>query len=242
MRKSYSNEEKELHYKLIKDFFRETANNKLGYYDTKNVEKLTHDSQQNKILEICIKFLDKITKNCSELSKIIDLGCGIGDFTIDLAKRYPQFKEIIGIDFLDEAIELSKKYEKKFENVKFMKNDLLNLPFRDRSYDISVCINVIHHIHITDFEKALNELARITDKYLILEIRNKKNIFNFWYKYFALPILFRNLPVYSCSVTEVNNILKNQKFVLEMTKGIYSRTWICWRLLLIYKRVNVNRN
>lgn len=242
MRKSNSKEVKKLHYKLIKDFFRETANSKMGYYDTRNVEELTHDSQQNKIWDICIKFLEKITRNSSELSRIIDLGCGIGDFTIDLAKRYPQFKEIVGIDFLDEAIELSKKYEEKFENVKFMKKDLLNLPFKDRSYDISVCINVLHHIHKTDFEKALKELARISDKYLILEIRNKKNIFNFWYKFFVLPVLFRNLPVYSCSVTDVNKVLKNQKFNLEMSKGIYSRIWLCWRLLLIYKRANVNRN
>ena len=112
---------------------------------------------------------------------------------------------------------------------------------KDRSFDISICINVIHHIHITDFEKALKELSRISDKYLILEIRNKKNIFNFWYKYFALPVLYKNLPVYSCSITEVNNVLKNQKFNLEMAKGIYSRKWLCRRLLLIFRRINVNR-
>jgi ubiquinone/menaquinone biosynthesis C-methylase UbiE len=241
VRKANPKELKKLHYKLIKDYFRETANRKMGYYDTKNVEKLTHDYQQNKIWGICLEFIDEITKNRTEISSITELGCGIGDFTIDIAKRYPQFKEIIGIDFLDESIELSKRYEKKFENVKFIKKDLLNLPFKDRSFDISICINVIHHIHITDFEKALKELSRISDKYLILEIRNKKNIFNFWYKYFALPVLYKNLPVYSCSITEVNNVLKNQKFNLEMAKGIYSRKWLCRRLLLIFRRINVNR-
>ena len=178
----------------------------------------------------------------SKITKVIDVGCGIGDFTIDLAKRYPQLENVVGLDFIEEPLDIALKYRKQFDKVSFMKADLLNLPFDDRFFNITVCINTIHHVHIEDFEKAIQELARITDKYLILEIRNKKNILNFWYKYVSLPILYKDLPVTSCSISEVNDIIKNYNFKLQIARGISPLNRTCWRLLLLYKRISNDSN
>ncbi len=238
MKESNSSNEKNLHYKLTKDYFSEIAERKKGFYDAKNIDELTHSSSQKKFWKLVISILNKIMKDKEdEFLKIVDVGCGIGDFTVDLAKKFPQFKKIVGVDFLDEVIKIAEKNSNNFDKVKFVKEDLLKLSFENRAFDISLCINVIHHIYKSDFEKALKELSRITDKYLIFEIRNKKNIFNFWYKYFILPVFFKNLKIFSYSIGEVNEILKNEDFKLEMAKGIYSRTWICRRLLLVYKRI-----
>jgi len=235
--KSDSKKTKKLHYDLTENYFKEISKNKMGYYDAKNVQKLKHTSQQYKIWQICISFLDSILKTNKKIEKIADIGCGIGDFTIDIANRYSNFNKIVGVDFLDEVIDLAEKNEKKYKKVTFVKENLLDLSFQDRSFDITLCINVIHHIYSKDLNKAINELARITDKYLIIEIRNKKNIFNFWYKYFSLPILYKKLPVYSSSIDELNKILNKEKFELKRVKGIYANTRICWRLLLMYKKV-----
>jgi len=240
VKKKSKNETKKIHYELTRNFFRKNAISQKGYYDAKNVNELKHDFKQNKMWEICTSFIDIIVNNKREYKNIIDVGCGIGDFTIDLVNRYSYFKKIVGIDFLDEVIDLAKKNANKCDKVTFLKGDMLNLPFENRSFDISICINVIHHIYIKDLELSIKELARITDKYMIIEIRNKKNIFNFWFKYFSLPILYKNLPVFSCSITELNEILKNYNFKLKNVKGIYPRTWICRRLLLIYKRANID--
>jgi ubiquinone/menaquinone biosynthesis C-methylase UbiE len=234
--KSNNSEEKKIHYNLTNKFFKESATYKMGYYDAKNKLSLKHDPKQYKIWEICTSFIDKQIKNNKKILKVIDVGCGIGDFSLDLAKRYPNLNKIIGIDILDEIIEIARKKEELSDKITILKGDLLDLEFDDKSFDLSICINVFHHIHPKDFEKAVKELSRITDKYVILEIRNKKNIFNFYYKYFALRFYYNNLPVTACSIEEVNNLFKRQNFKLLFAKGIYPRTRICRRLILIYKR------
>jgi len=239
---SNNSEEKKIHYRLTNEFFRESATYKMGYYDAKNKLSLKHDKKQYKIWEICTSFIDYQIKNNKQILKVIDVGCGIGDFTLDLAKRYPQFNKIIGVDILDEIIEIARKKEEIYDKVTILKGDLLNLEFDDRFFDLSVCINVFHHIHPKDFKKAVKELSRITDKYVILEIRNKKNYFNFYYKYFALPFYYKNLPVTACSIEEVNNMFELHNFKPVIAKGIYPRTGICWRLILIYKRAEITKN
>lgn len=231
--------EKKLHYELVKNYFREIAIDKEGYYGIKVSGKLQHDKSQFKIRKICNSNLKKILHENPKISRVIDVGCGIGDFTIDLANRYPQFEKIVGIDFLQEPIDIALKNRKKFDNVSFIKTDLLDIPFEDRFFDVSICINTIHHVHTDDFVKAIKEFARVTDKYFILEIRNKKNIFNFWYKYIAVPILYKDLPVTSCSVSEINNMIKKYNFKLQGAEGRFSRDRFCWRLLLLYKKIGV---
>jgi ubiquinone/menaquinone biosynthesis C-methylase UbiE len=235
-----SKKRKEKHNKLTKDFFKECANEKMGYYDAKKKVKLDHSSKQYKIWNLCTSCIDKLINNNKNIKKVIDVGCGIGDFTIDLSKRYPFLEKIVGIDFIDEAVDIASKNAKDSDKISFFKKDLLNLNYDDRSFDLSICINVFHHIHVEDFEKAVEEISRITDKYVILEIRNKKNIFNFYYKYIALPFYYNNLPVATCSISEVNKMFKKQNFNLLNAKGIYSRIWICRRLILIYKREENN--
>lgn len=237
---SKSSKGKKLHYKLTKQYFRKSAANKMGYYDAKTGRELKHDIKQRKIWEICNSILDEILQNNPEITKVTDVGCGIGDFTIDLAKRYPQFEKIVGIDFLKEPIDIARENAKQFDKVSFMKEDLLDLPFNDRFFDVTICINVLHHVYIEDLEKAVQELARVTDKYLILEIRNKKNIFNFWYKYILLPIFYRDLPIITCSISEVNDLIKNHSFKLQISRGIFPGSWVCRRLLLLYKRVDID--
>ena len=234
----YNNsEEKKFHYELTKDYFKESATYKMGYYDTKSKLNLKHNSNQYKIWKICTSFLDK-QKN-EEIKKVIDVGCGIGDFTIDLTNRFSSLDKILGVDFLAETLEIARKNARDLKKVTFEEKNLLNLDYDERSFDVSICVNVFHHIHRKDQEKAVKELSKISDKYVILEIRNKKNIFNFYYKYIALPFYYKNLPVISNSIAEVNKMFKKQKFKLLLAKGIYPRIWICRRLILIFKRAEI---
>lgn len=236
-KQSHSNKDKISHYKLVERYFRESAINKGGYHDAKNKGKFKHDAQQLKIWEICTSILDKILQNNPKTMKVIDVGCGIGGFTQELAKKYPQFDEIVGIDLLKEALDIAEKNTMQFDRVSFTEGNVLDIPFNDRNFDVTICINLLHHIHIDDFERAIGELARITDKYLILEIRNKDDIFDFWYTYILIPLFYKDLPVYTNSVSEVNDVIKNHGFRLQTARGIFPKSWVCRRLLLTYKRV-----
>jgi ubiquinone/menaquinone biosynthesis C-methylase UbiE len=232
-----SNKESKIHYESIKNYFRERANAKNRFYGIN--WKFQHNKYQFKIHEICNLHLKKILHENPQINRVIDVGCGIGDFTLNLAKKYSQLEKIIGIDFVDEPIKIAIKNGKKYENIKFIKTDLLDIPYENRFFNILICINTLHHIHKNDFESAIKEFTRVTDRYIILEIRNKKNIFNFWYKYISLPILYRNLPVFSCSISELNNIIKKYNFKLQSAEGRFICNQFCWRILLLYKRINV---
>lgn len=229
--------DKKLHYKLVERYFRESLINKGGYYDTKNKGKLKHNAKQLKIWEICTSIIDKILQDNIKLMKAIDVGCGIGDFTRELAKKYPQFNEIVGVDLLKETLDIAKKNAMQFAKVFFIEGNVLDIPFNDRNFDVTICINLLHHIYVDDFKRAISELARITDKFLILEIRNKDNIFDFWYSYILIPLFYRDLPVYVNSVSEVNDVIKNHGFQLQTARGIFPNSWVCRRLLLVYKRI-----
>jgi ubiquinone/menaquinone biosynthesis C-methylase UbiE len=103
-----------------------------------------------------------------ELSKLgdfnqgqaVDLGCGLGDLVIEIAKRYPELK-IIGIDISKEAIiEASSKIkEHNLINVNFKIEDIHRLSFEDNSIDLVLSHGVIHHLR-NAFE-ALAEIFRI---------------------------------------------------------------------------------
>ena len=233
MLKSKSKKDKKIHYDLTKKFFLESAKYKKGFYDAKDKNKLIHDKKQNKIWEISKSLIDRLLKE-NKILKLIDIGCGIGDFTLDLAKEYNHFSEIYGIDFLKENIDIAKKNTNK--KIKFLEEDLKKLSFKDKYFDLSICINVLHHIHIDDIKEAVSEIARVSEKFIILEIRNRKNIFNFWFEYIALPLFYKNLPVYSYSINEINMIMEKNNFNFCQAKGIYPKTCLCRRLILLYER------
>lgn len=79
--------------------------------------------------------------------KVLDVGCGIGDF---LSFK----KEAHGIDINEENIGYCKN---KNLNASLMKKDII--PFKDNSYDSAIMDNVIEHIECP--QKLLKELNRV---------------------------------------------------------------------------------
>ena len=45
--------------------------------------------------------------------------------------------------------------------------DAAILPFRDRSFDLSLCVDISHHLAETSWQRMLAELARVTDGTLV---------------------------------------------------------------------------
>ncbi len=79
-------------------------------------------------------FFNFLKKYFNKEFKILDLGCGSGEFTLSLS---PYFKEIIGIDAFEEYIKTANQNNNK-KNVKFIISDAKKLPFKDNSFDIVI--------------------------------------------------------------------------------------------------------
>lgn len=103
-------------------------------------------------------YLNNLLHQIMPGSKILDAGCGIG-LNSFLAARIGH--SVIGIDNDSEKIGLAKKMltKSKYPNVRFLKDDLTKLHFASRSFDCTMCIEVLEHIE--DDKKAIKEVSRI---------------------------------------------------------------------------------
>lgn len=90
--------------------------------------------------------------------KILDIGCGTGAVTADIASLTEG--HITGIDVDGEKLEYAKPIMSNHINL--MIADVLQLPFKDETFDLVVFNIVLTHIH--EQQKAVCEMARVTQK------------------------------------------------------------------------------
>lgn len=102
---------------------------------------------------------------------ILEAGCGEG-FILERLYKANIGQKNVGIDFSDAAISLAKKERPHLD---IRKGDICRLPFKDNSFDLVLCCEVLEHLK--DPKKALSELHRISGKYVILSVPNEP-----WFK------------------------------------------------------------
>lgn len=90
---------------------------------------------------------------------VLDMGCGSGRFTITLAKLGAS--HVTGVDLGDEGLEVARELaaSEGLKNVKFEKQSVLDLPYKDESFDFVFCKGVLHHTG--NLNKGLDEYYRV---------------------------------------------------------------------------------
>jgi ubiquinone/menaquinone biosynthesis C-methylase UbiE len=120
------------------------------------IKKLKQQAEES--MEYRHTLYDKV--ELKNKKNILDVGCGTGAVTLDIA-QYTE-GQVTGIDIDSEKLEEARKVLSSIPNIKLMEADVLNLPFEDEIFDL-VLFNVVL-IYIKDQQKALNEMARVTKK------------------------------------------------------------------------------
>lgn len=88
-------------------------------------------------------------------SRILDVGCGTGEYLTELARRYPRF-EIHGIDFELEPL----RFCRAEQSVPLSQADVTALPFESSTFDLVVALDTLEHVR--DDERALSEIFRVS--------------------------------------------------------------------------------
>ncbi|MBI2190609.1 MAG: class I SAM-dependent methyltransferase [Planctomycetes bacterium] len=220
------------HYEKTRELFRWAAQNLDGYYDARPGSLLQHTRWQLRIRKIALHLLHSTLAGHPHPACGIEIGCGRGDFTLEVARAFPELKEMHGCDFTKEALEIARREAASRPGVQFFEANLLALPFGDRQYDFTLCINVLHHVVPGDLSRALAELARITRRHLILEIKNEKN---FYYRHVHRKRI-RGVCVYPTSVQRVSKALDLHGFVLRRSLGIFHFERLSPLVVLGYER------
>jgi ubiquinone/menaquinone biosynthesis C-methylase UbiE len=96
--------------------------------------------------------------------KILEVGCGKGYLSRKISTM--NFK-VTACDFV-----IDKKIANKYSTVKFIKADILKLPFKNNSFDTVICTHTLEHI--VDINKAYKELLRIAKKRIIIVVPKER--------------------------------------------------------------------
>ena len=137
------------------DDIRDEVSDVYGKVWRNNDKKMVLDAK--KIIE------ERFTNNSIDLNiikdkKVLDLGCGSGRFTVALGLLGA--KEIIGVDWGDDGLAKGRELATAFGvQAEFLKMDILDLEFEDKSFDFIYCNGVTHHSE--SMEIATKELIRV---------------------------------------------------------------------------------
>jgi 2-polyprenyl-3-methyl-5-hydroxy-6-metoxy-1,4-benzoquinol methylase len=89
--------------------------------------------------------------------RLLDLGCGTGRLTVELAARG---YDVYGVDINPDFVEIAQdKVKTRGVSAHFMTSPAERLPFDDKFFDICIANSVLEHV--TDWKKTISEVARI---------------------------------------------------------------------------------
>ncbi len=96
-----------------------------------------------------------ILERITESSKILDVGCGAGFLTNELAQAK---HDVTGVDLSGDSLEVAKRFDKT-RSVKYQIADAYNLPFEDGSFDVVCALDFLEHVE--DPARAIAEFSRV---------------------------------------------------------------------------------
>lgn len=122
-------------------------------FNIKNLEKLDNPKRRQSMPpeETLKKF------HIDEVGTLLDIGCGIGYFTIPAANILKQGK-VIGLDIMSEIIDVAREKAINVSNIEFIKSEEYSFPIQDASIDYVFISNVIHEIY--DKPRYFREIKR----------------------------------------------------------------------------------
>ena len=125
-----------------------------------------------------IPFRNKIFDFITQDSTVLDIGCGTGGFTLELAKHC---KKVVGIDISKKQIQqaINKSEVSHQTNIEFKHINALNITSEiNDKFDFAVFTFMLHEIDHKDRLMLLHKMSKVAKSLIILEfvIPQPKNI------------------------------------------------------------------
>ncbi len=151
-----------------------------------------------------MKYIEKLLKKFPKHFKILDAGCGQGLLVKEFQKRG---YNIVGLDTF-------------YENEFVKKGDILNSNFKEDTFDLILCLDVIEHFQLSQQEILIKELKRILKPKgtLIFSIPNMAHLSSRISFLFTGKLLRTAKPSYHPGDRPINEYLKIIKKHLEIKR------------------------
>ena len=150
---------------------------------------------------IVLEVVSELVENTKD-KMVLDAGCGTGRFTNFF------IEDDANVISADTSKNMLKFLMEKNHNAKTINADIFNLPFKNNSFDIIVCSQVLTHLH--DYKRPLAEFKRILkfDGIIIIDIRNILYPIHFIRKYILPKTEIDRDLRYNPDITHIFKIIK----------------------------------
>ena len=129
------------------------------------IKHLTKNPALKLLLDNFNRDVVKFSRLCMPKT-ILDIGCGEGFTTVDIAKSLPQSK-IKAIDIVKERVDYAKA-NNSLPNIVYSKADLFKLK---GSYDLVICNEVLEHL--SNYQEAIEVLLSLSKRFIIVSVPNE---------------------------------------------------------------------
>jgi ubiquinone/menaquinone biosynthesis C-methylase UbiE len=160
-----------------------------------------------------------------EADAVLDAGCGEGYILTNILKS--RFETIIGVDLDNERLNYATQID---PTLSIFEGNVQHLPLPDNAVDLALSLEVLEHVGQPEI--VLNELHRVTRKYVILSVPNEP----FWRMgNIARGAYWRD---WGNTPEHINHwsIWGFKRFVGERFNIIASATPVTWSFVLAEKR------
>lgn len=176
------------------------------------------------------KLIKVLEKYITQGDSILEAGCGSG-YMVSYFQNKGYYS--VGLDINSQPLEVAKKV---FGAKNLKKGDLFNLPFKNLSFDIVWNEGVLEHFKINKSIEAAKEMARVSKKYVIIDVPNRYSPF------VITKILKKNVGRWSYGYGELYSIgrlrylMKKAGLEVIGVHGVYLappiHIWKDWRSIM----------
>jgi cyclopropane fatty-acyl-phospholipid synthase-like methyltransferase len=122
-------------------------NDAKGYYNSRAAQFVKDYLYGNQRVLAAMKFAISQLGHRSQIHRLLDIGCGLGWTTFEMARHFPH-ADVQGLDMSDKLMELAKRLF-HLPNLTYGKVDVLSpdvLPFKETLFDVILLIDVYEHV------------------------------------------------------------------------------------------------
>lgn len=102
-----------------------------------------------------------------DIKSILDVGCGNGLFINKLMNNLHTYKDLKKVSVVDRSYTALNKVR---EDVEKKQSDIISLPYPDSSFEVVTCLEVLEHLPIEVYLKALEEISRVAKSTIIIAV------------------------------------------------------------------------
>lgn len=186
--------------------------------DIKNIKKsLRLLLQQKSVLMTYFALVDIVKKNKLNIAKSIEIGCGSGAYSLML-KKNDLIQEPYLIDISPRALYVAKNLFEEFnEECHLILTDGKALPFREKSFDLSLSGGVIEHFKGAELQNMISEHCRVA-KNVVCQV--PANTLGYWTMRIIITILNKGWPFgqeYPMHMKDLKELISREGYVVADT-------------------------